>query len=87
MGKHTTGTRHMDCFSDPVCIYNTLVAAVIHAAAFLDLVGYTVLGEQWAELVPVIEEYAGEIRRFATFIAPQPVNFCEPGTGAGALNA
>ncbi len=77
----------MDCISDPVCIYNGLVAAVIHGAAFLDHIGYSVLGEQWVDLVPVIEEYAGELRRLANLIAPRPVNYCEPGAGAGVLNA
>lgn len=77
----------MDCFSDPVCIYSGLVAAVTHAAAFLDYIGYSVIGEQWTDLVPVIEDYAGAIRRFANLIAPRPLNTCEPGKGFGALNA
>ncbi len=77
----------MDCISDPVCIYNQLVSAVTHAAAFLDYIGYSVLGEQWVDLVPVIEDYAGELRRLANLITPRPVNFCEPGDAQGALNA
>ncbi len=77
----------MVCVTDPVCIYNELVAAVTYGAAFLDHIGYTVLGQAWVDLVPVVEEYAGELRRLANLIAPRPVNFCQPGADAGALNA
>ncbi len=77
----------MDCFSDPVCLYNSLVSAVTHGAAYLDHVGTSVLGDHWVELVPVIEEYAGEIRRLANLITPRPMNSCGPGADGGSLNA
>ena len=77
----------MDCISDPVCIYNGLVSAVTHGAAFLDYIGYSVLGEQWLDLVPVVEDYAGELRRLASLISPQPVNHCEAAAGQAVLNA
>ena len=77
----------MDCFSDPVCIYSSLVAAVTHGAAFLDHIGYSVLGDQWVDLVPVIEDYASELRRLAGLLSPRPINHCGPDAGTGVLNA
>ncbi len=77
----------MDCFSDPVCLYNGLITAISHGAAYLDHIGSSVLGEQWVDLLPVIEEYAGELRRLARLISPRPLDSCGSAADGGVLNA
>ena len=77
----------MECFSDPVCLYNGFVTAITQAAAYLDYVGSSVLGDQWADLVPAIEEYAGELRRLANLITPKPLNSCGPASDGDMFNA